>query len=143
MTIAVISKIFDANNPAITLQRDCRVYVSLCASAIIAVTSVRNTGQTCWTGLNAESCFVDTSNLVYIDGTDAVTEGTFESTKTGATLSYTNWAGNEPNNWDGVEHCVNMYAEDNGLWNDLNCDIPLPAVCEIERRKYTCTYQSS
>ena len=80
-------------------------------------------------------------NLIYIDGTDAASEGTFKSTKVGgATLSYTNWAGNEPNNWDGVEHCVNMYAEDNGLWNDLKCDLLLPAVCEIEKGAYICMH---
>ena len=75
-------------------------------------------------------------NSIYIDGTDAVAEGTFKSTKTGgATLSYTNWAGNEPNNWDN-EDCVNMYAEDNGLWNDIKCDMSSPAVCEIEKSAY-------
>ena len=75
-------------------------------------------------------------NLIYIDGTDAATEGTFVSSVTGAALSWTNWHGGEPNNHGNNEDCVNMYSEHNGLWNDLNCDTPLPAVCEIARRKF-------
>ena len=73
-------------------------------------------------------------NLIYIDGTDAASEGNFVSSHTGANLSYTNWHINEPNNWDN-EDCVNMYAESNGTWNDIACNTSLPAACEVERRK--------
>ena len=80
------------------------------------------------------------ANLVYIDGTDAASEGTFVSSVTGATLSYTKWAAHEPNNCCGGENCLNMYSHEDGLWNDLNCDVPLPAACEIKRGACICVY---
>ena len=72
--------------------------------------------------------------MIYIDGTDAAAEGTFVSNKTGEPLSYTNWHSHEPNNWDN-EDCVNMYANINGTWNDVDCIATLPAACEVVRRK--------
>ena len=72
---------------------------------------------------------------IYIDGTDATTEGTFVSSVTGAALTYTNWHGGEPNNHGGNENCVHTYAEYNGTWNDVTCDTYMPAVCEIEGRE--------
>ena len=72
---------------------------------------------------------------LYIDGTDVASEGTFVSSATGTELTYTNWAGIEPNNCCGGEHCIHMFGV-NGLWNDLRCTSVRPAVCEIERRKF-------
>ena len=77
-------------------------------------------------------------NWIYIDGTDARSEGNFVSTVTGAPLWYTNWHSHEPNNWDNDEDCVNMYAHINGTFNDNKCNKPLPAICE--RRKIYGTY---
>ena len=75
-------------------------------------------------------------NLIYIDGTDAASEGTFVSSETGAVMSYMNWIVGEPNNCCGGEHCLNMYSEHNGLWNDIGCETPLASVCEIENSKF-------
>ena len=72
---------------------------------------------------------------MYIDGTDVTVEGSFVSSATGEALSYTNWGGNEPNNDNGVEDCIDMHG-DHGLWNDYRCTIALPTVCEMEIRKY-------
>ena len=74
--------------------------------------------------------------MIYIDGTDAASEGTFVSSETGAVMSYMNWIVGEPNNCCGGEHCLNMYSEHNGLWNDIGCETPLASVCEIENSKF-------
>ena len=76
-----------------------------------------------------------TIDWVYIDGTDAASEGTFVSSVTGAVMTYMNWIVGEPNNCCGGEHCLNMYSYQNGLWNDIGCEVELASVCEIERRK--------
>ena len=71
--------------------------------------------------------------MLYIDGNDVNSEGTFVSSVSGTGLSYTNWRDGEPNN-SGDEDCIYMQSTD-GLWNDYLCTSTLPAVCEIERRK--------
>lgn len=43
----------------------------------------------------------------------------------------TNWAEGEPNNLDGVQHCVHMVE---GKWNDWNCDRPVNYICEINEK---------
>ena len=70
---------------------------------------------------------------MYIDGTDAESEGTFVSTKTGDQLPYTNWRSGEPNNYRNNEDCVTMYRS-SGKWSDNPCSRALPAICE--RRKF-------
>lgn len=78
------------------------------------------------------------SNSVWIGFGDAVTEGTFIWLD-GSPVTYTNWAGGEPNNsipgccnnffnncsgsdirCSQGEDCVQLYAS--GQWNDLGCD---------------------
>lgn len=47
----------------------------------------------------------------------------FNSWRNGASISYTNWAPGEPNNWGNSENCVHMwnnYAD--RKWNDINCE---------------------
>ena len=58
-------------------------------------------------------------------------EGNFTSTATGSELSYTNWGTHEPDNRDGVEHCINMKGA-TGAWIDRRCDRTAPSVCELE-----------
>ena len=70
-------------------------------------------------------------SLVYIDGTDAASEGTFVSSQTGAVLSYFNWHSGEPNDCCTASNCINLYRS-NGQWNDIQCDRLLPSVCEID-----------
>ncbi|KAI1901236.1 hypothetical protein AGOR_G00032220 [Albula goreensis] len=43
---------------------------------------------------------------------------------------FRNWASREPNNYNGSEHCVEMYTT--GLWNDCCCDD------EFNRRPFIC-----
>lgn len=47
---------------------------------------------------------------------------------TGALLPH--WNDGEPNDWFGIEHCVQMYSND--ALNDLDCDWLLYALCEID-----------
>ena len=74
-------------------------------------------------------------SYIYIDGTDAASEGTFVSSATGRTLTYTNWHPGEPGNMNNNEHCINMYPQNNGLWNDIACNTYMASVCEIPLRK--------
>ncbi|GEM_PF-2749594 len=49
-------------------------------------------------------------------------EGTFVW-EDGSPLDFTHWRDIDPDNRDGEEHCVHLYAGDNaGLWNDNLCD---------------------
>ncbi|CAH1796402.1 unnamed protein product [Owenia fusiformis] len=44
-------------------------------------------------------------------------------------LNYKNWAPNEPNDWQGNEECVSMYATD-GYWNDEHCGVSQGFICK-------------
>jgi len=57
----------------------------------------------------------------WLGGSDAAAEGVWkwaDGPEAGHLLSYTNWAGGEPNNANGDEDSLMMYAG-SGLWNDL------------------------
>ena len=86
----------------------------------------------------------DTSpKYIFIDGTDAATEGTFVSSVTGAAMTYLPWSRGEPDNWNNDEDCLNILSND-GLMNDVKCSEPFPSVCERRelkkptKLKYTC-----
>ena len=79
--------------------------------------------------------------VLYLDGTDAETEGTFEWSTTNAPLTYSNWWAGEPNNCCGGEDCLIMFAtvvRETGSWNDWNCSAPEPSVCEIDTSTRKC-----
>ena len=60
------------------------------------------------------------NNDVWLGGTDEVSEGNWEWI-TGETWAYTNWNEGEPNNWDGIEHCLEIEGETT-FWNDIDCE---------------------
>lgn len=70
------------------------------------------------------------TETLWIGLTDAASEGTFAWTN-GDALTFTNWAGGEPNN-SGNEDVVAMNWGANGAWNDLPnggcCTNPLTAL---------------
>ena len=66
----------------------------------------------------------------YIDGVFVEAEGVFKWSSTNETISYNNWAPNEPNNLTGNEQCVSVFGND-GLWNDANCSSRYTIVCQI------------
>ncbi|XP_026181608.1 ladderlectin-like [Mastacembelus armatus] len=47
----------------------------------------------------------------------------------GDKFKYTNWAPGQPDNFGGVQHCLQMNHGDAKLWDDLNCQTPLPSIC--------------
>ena len=47
----------------------------------------------------------------------------------GSKPGYKNWNYGEPNNFNGREHCVEIYVI-NGKWNDIPCFVKRPFVCE-------------
>ena len=49
---------------------------------------------------------------------------------TGAQISFTHWAQNEPNN--NAEKCVSMINADEGKWNDNNCDNTFNVMCMFD-----------
>jgi cysteine-rich repeat protein len=67
------------------------------------------------------------SQPAYLGATDAATEATF-LWPNDEPLIYSAWAQNEPNNANGTEHCAIMLG--NGPWNDSECDVLRPYVCE-------------
>jgi len=69
-------------------------------------------------------------NSVWIGGTDAASEGTWEWSPSGTPLMYTKWDPGEPNNM-GNEDCVEVHA--NGGWNDISCALHRKYVCETPR----------
>ena len=90
---------------------------------------------------------VNMIDAIYLDATDAQTEGTFLWSTTNSTLNYTNWAPNEPNNCCGDrndsccggEDCLTMIGliadgRDHkvGEWNDWNCSSRHESVCEMD-----------
>lgn len=45
--------------------------------------------------------------------------------------TYTNWAPNEPNNFDKLEKCIHIYDTSISLqWNDLGCSDEMHFICE-------------
>nr|AGF93336.1 protein containing C-type lectin domain protein [uncultured organism] len=66
---------------------------------------------------------------VWIGFTDQSSEGDFEWV-TGETVSYTNWAPGEPNDWGSGEDYTQMVTD--GEWNDYSGTNNLAFVCEWE-----------
>ncbi|KAK3750396.1 hypothetical protein QZH41_005564 [Actinostola sp. cb2023] len=65
--------------------------------------------------------------VVWIGLNDLGTEGVY-TWSDASPLSYTNFANNEPNDWRGMEDCMEMRRYD-GKWNDQNCGLQQPFVC--------------
>lgn len=71
------------------------------------------------------------ANDVWIGFDDLTAEGTFRWVN-GAPVSFTAWAGGEPNNSFGREDCAYLTPDTTPHWNDTNCGDVRAAVCECE-----------
>ncbi|XP_033728805.1 C-type lectin domain family 17, member A-like isoform X2 [Pecten maximus] len=76
------------------------------------------------------------NNQFWIDATDMVMEGVWQWASTLETLSYFNWAPNEPNGIDN-EDCI-IVKQDDGMWNDLACFNRRYFVCERKNIPTSC-----
>ncbi|XP_062599603.1 perlucin-like [Saccostrea cucullata] len=65
----------------------------------------------------------------WIGATDIDNEGTFTWNRH-TNVTFSNWRNNQPNNWGGNQHCVEICR--NGFWNDLNCNTNSAFICEKE-----------
>ena len=63
----------------------------------------------------------------WLGANDRATEGKFVWAATGQPVTYTNWDGNNPDNYK-EEDCAQILTSNpsiNGRWNDINCDSPV------------------
>jgi hypothetical protein len=60
--------------------------------------------------------------------TDYADEGQW-SWADGSTVSYTNWAPGEPNNFGNDEDCMELGYYADGKWNDNGCSAQHPFMC--------------
>ncbi|XP_052407510.1 galactose-specific lectin nattectin [Carassius gibelio] len=77
------------------------------------------------------------STLSWIGGYDAVSEGNWLWSD-GSKLNLEIWAPPQPDNWNGVEHCLEMNYHSLSNWNDQLCHEKRPFVCV---KKYTSVYK--
>jgi hypothetical protein len=72
------------------------------------------------------------TNDFWIGLNDRTTEGTFVW-QSGATSAYRSWDAGEPNDFgvgSGTENCA-AYEIGTGVWNDIDCNSNVRALCEI------------
>lgn len=52
---------------------------------------------------------------------------------------HTDWAGNQPDNANGIEHCVNLGINTNEiyLWSDIDCKVSSRYLCEEKLNGFT------
>lgn len=69
---------------------------------------------------------------IWIGGTDADTEGTWEWLN-GEAVTYLNWRSGEPNDYGtNGEDCMIIEGENGGLWDDRACTDTYGFICERE-----------
>lgn len=65
---------------------------------------------------------------LWVGMSDVADEGTWEWVD-GSSVSYTNWAPGEPNNYGNDEDCLEVGYYASGAWNDNACSAQHPFVC--------------
>jgi len=100
-----------------------------CASVGRTLVTINDSSEDSWLQNTAVS-YVSSGYGWWSGLSDHEQEGSFVWTN-GDPLSYTNWDGGEPNN-SGDEDCVTFLHLDvySFHWNDLNCSVEIPYVCE-------------
>ncbi|XP_011485494.1 galactose-specific lectin nattectin isoform X1 [Oryzias latipes] len=68
----------------------------------------------------------------WIGGSDAQTNGVWFWSD-GSNYQYTNWCPNEPNNYHGRQHCLQMNFSYRRCWDDVECWERRPFIC-VKRR---------
>ncbi|KAL3268580.1 hypothetical protein HHI36_007688 [Cryptolaemus montrouzieri] len=72
-------------------------------------------------------------NRVWTSGTDLAEKGSFTWLSTGKALNFTYWGAGQPDNVQGIEHCLEIYKYPNFnySWNDIPCTETHNFVCEL------------
>ena len=81
-------------------------------------------------------------NKAWTGYSDAIVERTWNwrlTGTTGAYTTYTNWKSGEPNN-QGNEDCSAIQT-DSGKWNDEQCGLKMPSVCEYGKEILICLFE--
>ena len=66
----------------------------------------------------------------WIGGRDDVIEGTWQWSSTDSVFTYNDWFPGEPSNSYNAEDCLELNARFHWKWNDSNCTIAQPFICE-------------
>uniref|UniRef100_A0A2C9L1Y8 C-type lectin domain-containing protein n=1 Tax=Biomphalaria glabrata TaxID=6526 RepID=A0A2C9L1Y8_BIOGL len=72
--------------------------------------------------------------MALIAGSDAVIEGSWTFQRTGVAVPYTSWYPREPNNQNGIEHCLCLWKLFDGKMNDETCgfkNVKARFMCEL------------
>jgi len=69
--------------------------------------------------------------LTYIGFSDKAKEGTFVGQFTRKPATYNNFNCKQPDNSGKGEDCVTINYTKLGFWNDVSCEIKLPAICQM------------
>lgn len=110
-------------------------------------TYFRSTGSANWTTANAnaialgghlvtvtsagENAFLSTAGACYTAFSDQSLEGTWVWVN-GEAVTYTNWAGGEPNNSGGSENYMTINWNGASQWNDVNGNNAYPYIVEFD-----------
>jgi hypothetical protein len=70
---------------------------------------------------------------MWIGLTEAGEDGNWRWTSGVPYFEFAAWEVGEPNNFNNEEHCAELHAA-TWMWNDLDCGVALPSVCESTRR---------
>jgi hypothetical protein len=127
--------------------RDARIYLfcnadttgdaaaAVCASQAMRAVRIDDADENEYVRLTAQTAFGVAEPLI-AGGRDSAAEGTWAWAdgepfyQGGAPVEgrYTNWLPGQPDNFDGVEHCLELQPE--GRWNDVACSVSAEFVCE-------------
>ena len=66
----------------------------------------------------------------WLGGRDDVIEGTWQWSSTDSVFTYNDWYPGEPSNSYNGEDCLELNARFHWKWNDSNCTIAQPFICE-------------
>ncbi|XP_022108619.1 alpha-N-acetylgalactosamine-specific lectin-like [Acanthaster planci] len=85
-----------------------------------------------WESLTMSPTATSDLNSVWLGLTDASNEGQFVWIDR-ATVSYTDWGDDEPNDWGNGEDCTTLrfHATKGRFWNDKPCSTELPYICKM------------
>ena len=98
------------------------VYIIILLTLVLSVLKInRHSSSSLWIGLN-----------------DIGTEASYKWSD-GSPVAYTNYNYREPNDWIGVEDCLEMYRW-NGKWNDLHCSMLRPYICKKTNSKCSSVF---